>query len=268
MADAPSKSAALDPKVPNVARMYDYMLGGKENYASDRTAVEKLIELEPAVPRFARLNREFLGRAVRFVAGQGVSQFLDVGAGLPTQESVHEVARAVHPDARIAYVDNDPVVLTHSRALLGAAPNVAFVPGDIREPAGILGSSEISSLLDIGSPICVLLVAILHFVRDAEDPAGVVATLRDALAPGSYLIMSHGTAHGAPPDIVARSRDARRVYDTATAQITYREPAEVSRFLNGFSLVEPGLVHISQWRPPEPVAYEFDGFLAAVGRKD
>jgi SAM-dependent methyltransferase len=268
MADASSKPATLDPKVPNVARMYDYMLGGKENYASDRAAVDKLIELEPAVPRFARLNREFLGRAVRFVADQGVSQFLDVGAGLPTQQSVHEVARAINPDARIVYVDNDPVVLAHSRALLGAVPNVAFVQGDIREPAEILGSSEIRDMLDFGRPICVLLLAILHFVRDAEDPAGVVATFRDALAPGSYLIMSHGTAHGALPDIVAASRDARRVYDNATAQITFREPAEVGRFLDGFSLVEPGLVHISEWQPPEPVAYEFDGFLAAVGRKD
>jgi SAM-dependent methyltransferase len=268
MADALSESAALDPKVPNVARMYDYMLGGKENYASDRAAVDKLIELEPAVPRFARLNREFLGRAVRFVASQGVSQFLDVGAGLPTQQSVHEVARAINPDSRIVYVDNDPVVLAHSRALLGEVPNVAFVQGDIREPAGILGSSEIRNMLDFGRPICVLFLAILHFVRDAEDPAGVVATFLDALAPGSYLIMSHGTAHGAQPDIVAASRDARRVYDNATAQIAFREPAEVARFLDGFSLVEPGLVHISQWRPPEPLAYEFDGFLAAVGRKD
>jgi SAM-dependent methyltransferase len=268
MADAPFKSAALDPKVPNVARMYDYMLGGKENYASDRAAVEKLIELEPAVPRFARLNREFLGRAVRFVASHGVSQFLDVGAGLPTQQSVHEVARAINPDARIAYVDNDPVVLAHSRALLGAVPNVAFVQGDIRDLAGILRSPEIRNTLDIDRPIGVLLLAILHFIRDAEDPAAVVAAFRDALAPGSYLIMSHGTAHGALPDVVAASRDARRVYDNATAQITFREPAEVSRFLDGFSLVEPGLVHISQWRPPEPVAYEFDGFLAAVGRKD
>lgn len=197
-----------------------------------------------------------------------MSQFLDVGAGLPTQQSVHEVATAINPDARIVYVDNDPVVLAHSRALLGAVPNVALVQGDIREPAGILGSSEISNLLDLGSPICVLLLAILHFVRDAEDPASVLATFRDALAPGSYLIMSHGTAHGALPDIVAASRDARRVYDNATAQITFREPAEVGRFLDGFSLVEPGLVHISQWRPPEPVACEFDGFLAAVGRKD
>ena len=243
---------------------YDYPLGGKENYASDRAAVEKLIELEPAVPRSARLNREFLGRAVRFAAGQGVSQ----GAGLPTQQSVHEVARAINSDARIVYVDNDPVVLAHSRVLLGTVPNVAFVQGDIRKPAGILGSSEIHDVLDFGSPVCVLLLAILHFVRDAEDPAGLVAAFRDALPAGSYLIMSHGTAHGALPDIVAASRDARRVYDNATAQIAFREPAEVGRFLDGFSLVEPGLVHISQWRPPEPGAYEFDGFLAAVARKD
>jgi SAM-dependent methyltransferase len=262
------ESPALDPKVPNVARMYDYMLGGKENYASDRAAVEKLIELEPAVPRFARLNRDFLGRAVRFVASQGVRQFLDVGAGLPTQDSVHEVARAVNPDVRTVYVDNDPVVLAHARALLGDSEQVAVVPGDVRDAAGILGNPEVTRLLDVSRPIGVLLVAVMHFVRDSEDPERVVAAFRDALAPGSYLILSHGTAHGAPPDVVAASRAARQVYDNATAQIAYREPAEVSPLLDGFSLVEPGLVHISQWRPATPAAYEFDGFVAAVGCKD
>jgi SAM-dependent methyltransferase len=261
-------SPALDPTVPNVARMYDYMLGGKENYASDRDAVARLIEMAPAVPRFARLNREFLDRAVRFAAGQGVTQFLDVGAGLPTQRSVHEVARAVSPAARIVYVDNDPVVGAHSRALLGSAPGVAFVAGDIRDPAALIGDPEITGLLDFSQPVCVLLLAILHFVTDAEEPGRLVAAIRDALAPGSYLVMSHGTAHGAPPQVAARSGEASRVYDNATSRITYRDPAEVSRFLEGFSLVEPGLVHISQWRPPVPVPYEFDGFLAAVGRTD
>jgi hypothetical protein len=211
MADSASESPALDPRVPNVARMYDYMLGGKENYASDRAAVARLIEVAPAVPAFARHNREFLRRAVRFVAGQGVSQFLDVGAGLPTQESVHQVARALRP-------------------------------------------------------VCVLLVAILHFVTDAEDPARLVAEFRAALAPGSYLIVSHGTAHGAAPDLAARSGEASRVYDNATARIFYRDRAQVSQYLQGLSLVEPGLVHISQWRPPAPAPEEFDGFLAAVGR--
>jgi SAM-dependent methyltransferase len=268
VAESLRESSALDPTVPNVARMYDYMLGGKENYASDRAAVATLTEMAPAVPMFARLNRAFLHRAVRFAASQGVSQFLDVGAGLPTQESVHEVARTVNPAARTAYVDNDPVVAAHSRALLGSIPDVAFVAGDIRDPASLLGDREITGLLDFSRPVCVLLLAILHFVTDAEDPASLVAGFRDALAPGSYLILSHGTADGAPPQVAARSGEARRVYDNATSQITYRDPAEVSQFLEGFSLVEPGLVHISRWRPPVPAPYEFDGFLAAVGRKD
>jgi hypothetical protein len=248
--------------------MYDYMLGGKNNYASDRAAVAKLIEVTPAVPEFARHNRAFLSRAVGFAASQGVSQFLDVGSGLPTQQSVHEVARAINPAARIAYVDNDPVVAAHSLALLGGAPGITFVEGDVRDPAGLLGNKEITGLLDFSQPVCVLLLAILHFVTDAEDPAGLVAAFRDALAPGSYLIMSHGTAHGAAPQVAARSGEASRVYDNATSRMTYRDPAEVSRFLQGFSLAGPGLVHISQWRPPIQVPYKFDGFLAAVGRKD
>jgi SAM-dependent methyltransferase len=268
MAESPGESPALDPAVPNVARMYDYMLGGKENYASDRAAVAKLIEMAPAVPVFARLNRAFLQRAVRFAASQGVSQFLDVGAGLPTQESVHEVARAVNPAGRIAYADNDPVVAAHSRALLGSTPDVAFAVGDIRDPASLLGDPEITGLLDFSQPVCVLLLAILHFVTDAEEPARLVTAIRDALAPGSYVILSHGTAHGAPPQVAARSGAASRVYHNATSRITYRDPAQVSQFLEGLSLVEPGLVHVSQWRPPAPVPYEFDGFLAAVGRKD
>jgi SAM-dependent methyltransferase len=266
MAESPGESPALDPAVPNVARMYDFMLGGKENYASDRAAVAKLIEMAPAVPEFARLNRAFLRRAVRFAASQGVSQFLDVGSGLPTQESVHEVARAARPAARTVYVDNDPVVAAHSRALLGSTPGVAFALGDIRDPARLLGDPQVTGIIDFSRPVGVLLLAILHFVTDAEDPARLVAAIRDALAPGSYLIMSHGTAHGAPPQVAARSGEASRVYDNATSRITYRDPAQVSRFLEGFSLVEPGLVHVSQWRPPVPVPYEFDGFLAAVGR--
>jgi SAM-dependent methyltransferase len=268
MTDGVRESAALDPAVPNVARMYDYMLGGKENYESDRAAVARLIELAPSVPAFARHNRDFLHRAVRFVASQGVSQFLDVGAGLPTQESVHEVASAVAPAARTVYVDNDPVVLAHSRALLADTPDVAFVAGDIRDPAALLANPELTGQLDLTQPVCVLLLAILHFVTDHEEPARLVAAFRDALAPGSYLILSHGTAHGAPPRVAAVSGDAQRVYDNATSRITYRDPEVVAAMLAGFTLVEPGLVHISEWRPATPAEFEFDGFLAAVGRKD
>jgi len=266
MAEVQPGAPALDPAVPNVARMYDYMLGGKENYVSDRAAVARLTEMAPSVPMFARRNREFLRRAVQFAASQGISQFLDVGSGLPTQESVHEVAQAVDPAARTVYVDNDPVVLAHSRALLGDTPGVAVVSGDVRDPAGLLANPDVTALLDFSRPICVLLVAILHFVTDAEDPAGLVAAFRDGVAPGSYLVISHGTAHGAPPQVAARSDDAQRVYDTATSQIAYRDPEEVSPMLAGLALVEPGLVHISQWRPPAATPFEFDGFLAAVGR--
>jgi len=268
MPEASAQSPALDPNVPNVARMYDYMLGGKENYASDRAAVAKLIEMAPGVPVAARLNREFLGRAVRFVASAGVTQFLDVGAGLPTQDSVHQVAQEAAPDATVVYVDNDPVVLAHSRALVDGQARVAVVAGDVRNPAGIIADSQVRALIDFSRPVCVLLVALMHFVPDAEDPASLVAAFAAAILPGSFLIFSHATAHGAPPRVAVYSKDAERVYDRATAQVTLRDPDEVSGLLSPFTLLEPGLVHVSQWRPPVPVSYEFDAFLAAVGRRD
>src|SRR5215475_2184756 len=161
-------SPALDPMVPNVARMYDFMLGGKDNYASDREAVARLIEISPEVSIAARWNRQFLGRAVRFVAGQGVTQFLDVGAGLPTQQNVHQVAHEVAADAATLYVDNDPVVLAHANALLAGDARTAVVPGDVRDPAGILRGAEVTGLVDFARPVCLLLVAILHFVPDAD----------------------------------------------------------------------------------------------------
>jgi len=267
MANAAPESPALNPAVPNVARMYDFMLGGKENYESDRNAVRQLIGMAPDAALNAQQNRQFLGRAVRFVVSQGVTQFLDVGAGLPTQENVHEVARAVAPGARTAYVDNDPVVLSHARALLGNDQYTAVVDGDVRDPAGILADPQVRGLIDFGRPVCVLLVAILHFVPDTDDPAGLVAAFRDAVTPGSYLILSHATMDGAPPQEAARTTDAENVYDRATARLFMRDPDQVSPLLTGFSLVEPGLVHVTDWRPQAP-SRGFDAFLGAVGRKD
>jgi S-adenosyl methyltransferase len=268
MPDTAGRSPAFDTAVPNVARMYDFMLGGKDNYASDRDAVGMLLEMAPEAPLRARLNRAFLGRAVRYVAGQGVRQFLDVGAGLPTQENVHQAARAVALDARTVYVDNDPVVLTHGRALLAADPQTAVVAGDVREAAGILGDPRTRELLDFTRPICILLVAILHFVPDSDGPAGIVAAFRDAIAPGSYLILSHATMDGAPSREAARTSDAEAVYDRATAPLIMRDTGQVSQLLEGFSLVEPGLVHVTAWRPDGPSRGGFDAFLGAVGRKD
>jgi SAM-dependent methyltransferase len=259
-------SPALDPTVPNVARMYDFMLGGKDNYASDREAVARLIEISPEVSLAARWNRQFLGRAVRFVAGQGVTQFLDVGAGLPTQQNVHQVAQGVTADAATVYVDNDPVVLAHANALLAGDARTAVVAGDVRDPAGIRRDAAATGLLDFARPVCLLLVAILHFVPDTDDPAGLVAAFRDALAPGSYLILSHATMDGYPADAAADSADrAGRVYNRATSQLSMRDRAEVGGLLAGFDLVEPGLVHVTHWRPAEPPRATFDPFLGAVG---
>lgn len=267
MAEAPPESPALNSAVPNVARMYDFMLGGKENYASDRNAVSQLIEMAPGAALNARQNRQFLGRAVRFVVSQGVKQFLDVGAGLPTQENVHEVAQAVAPDAKTVYVDNDPVVLSHARALLGSDLRTAVVAGDVRDPARILASPQVRELIDFSLPVCVLLVAILHFVPDDADPAGIVSAFRDAMAPGSYLILSHSTMDGAPPREAARTADARNVYDHASARLFMRDPGQVSALLTGFSLVPPGLAHVTDWRPQE-ASHGFDAFLGVVGRRD
>jgi S-adenosyl methyltransferase len=258
----------FDVTVPNAARMYDFLLDGKDHFASDRDAVGKLLEVAPDTPRRARLNRAFMGRAVRYVAGQGVRQFLDVGAGLPTQQNVHQVAQSMAPDARTVYADNDPVVLTHARALLAVDQQTAAVEGDVREPVGILSNPQVRELLDFTRPVCVLLVAILHFVPDSADPAGIVATFRDAIVPGSYLIVSHATAEGAPPQELARTGEVHAVYDRSSTPIIFRGTSQIMPMLEGFSLVEPGLVPIMAWRPEVPASSRFAAFLGAVGRKD
>jgi SAM-dependent methyltransferase len=179
---------------------------------------------------------------------------------------VHQVAQAVTPDVVTVYVDNDPVVLAHANALLASDPRTAVVAGDVRDPAGILRDAEATGLLDFARPVGLLLVAILHFVPDADDPAALVAAFRDALAPGSYLILSHATMDGYPEQAAADSASrAGRIYDRSTSQLSMRDPAEVARLLSGFDLVDPGLVHVTHWRPSEPPRPTFDPFLAAVG---
>ncbi len=267
MPDPNGRLAGFDAEAPNVARMYDFMLGGKDNYACDRQAVGMLTQMAPEAPLRARQNREFLGRAVRYVAGQGVSQFLDVGAGLPTQDNVHQVARMAVPDARTVYVDNDPVVLAHARALLSTDSGTTVVAGDVREPVAILGDPQTRAQLDFARPVCVLLVAVLHFVPDSDLPDRIVAAFRDAIAPGSYLILSHASMDGAPPAEAARVGDAEAVYEQATAPLIMRDTKQVTALLDGFSVVDPGIVHVTDWRSAAP-SRGFDAFLAAVGRKD
>jgi hypothetical protein len=246
-ADA-SPAPELHPEVPNVARMYDYYLGGKDNYAADREAAQQSFAAatEAGVRGASLQNRAFLGRAVRHLARDlGIRQFLDIGAGLPTMNNVHEVAHTIVPDARVVYVDNDPVVIAHARDMLHGVRGATIVRGDLRDPAGILADPALRSVLDFGAPIAVLLVAVLHFISDDEDPRGIVAALMDAVPPGSYLVVSHVSA-----DQHSRVVEAESAYADASARLRFRTRAEVAAMLTGFRLVNPGeLVWTPRWHP-------------------
>jgi SAM-dependent methyltransferase len=243
VADLPEE---LDITVPNTARIYDYLLGGKDHFQADRRAADKLVSLVPAVPRQVQENRGFLRRAVRYLAAEGVSQFLDIGVGLPTRGAVHEVAHEVNREARVVYVDYDPVVVLHGNVLLAEPDRSIVVCGDVRDPAAIFADEAVSAHLDFTQPVAVFLMAILHFVPAADDPYGLVATIKDALAPGSYLALSHVTRDNVPDDL---AEQAIRLYDNASARLNPRTRDEVTRFFDGFEIVPPGIVHDSDWRP-------------------
>ncbi|WP_432934482.1 SAM-dependent methyltransferase [Microbispora sp. CA-135349] len=259
--------SGFDPNVPNAARMYDYFLGGKDNFPADRAAAEQVIRHVPEVTLRIRENREFLVRAVRFLAGQGVRQFLDIGAGLPTQPNVHQVAAEHVPDAKTVYVDNDPQVLAHARALLADSPQVRVVEGDLRRPKEILSHPEVRDHLDLGKPVAVLLVAIVHFLPDSDEPRRLIREIREELAPGSYLVMSHV----AVDDRQEQASRVERIYRGASAQFVARRSDEVTPFFEGLDLVEPGLVNLHEWRPEhdafDPRLLKFKTyFLCGVGR--
>ena len=255
----------IDTTKAHPARMYDFYLGGKDNYAADKEAAVEVIRRAPEIRDIARVNRDFLGRAVRFLAGEaGIRQFLDIGTGIPTAGNVHEVAHRVAPDASVVYVDNDPIVNTHATALLTGAGTTGIVLADLRDPRAILSHPTTRRLLDFGEPVALLLIAVLHFVRDAEDPAGIVATLRDALPPGSYLALSHVTGDFRS----AAATDAMGVYNNATSSVTLRSHDQVSAFFAGFDLIEPGLVQSPLWRPDGPLPRNMDKLwiYGGVGR--
>jgi S-adenosyl methyltransferase len=259
----------IDTGRPHPARMYDYYLGGRDNYEVDREAAQRVIDLVPDIVPMAKANRAFMHRAVRFTAESGVRQFIDIGTGIPTAPNTHQVAQGVSPDVRVAYVDNDPIVATHAGAHLLGAPNTGFFLGDLRDPQSILGHPTIGELIDLDLPVALMLVAILHFIRDDEDPAGLVAAYRDALPKGSHLILSHATHDFHPPE--TGSEDANDVYrqSKATATVTVRPHAQVLRFFDGFDVVDPGLVQPPLWRPDgrEPTARELShiSFYGGVG---
>jgi len=253
----------IDTHRPHPARIYDYLLGGKDNYEVDREAGDLLAASAPEVRIGVQANRAFLRRAVRYVVGSGVRQILDVGTGLPTSPNVHEVAQEIAPDVRIAYVDNDPIVNTYANALLSRSAATSVVLADLRDPRAVLDHPDVRRVIDFEEPVALLLVAVLHFLTDAEQPEQVVATLRDALPAGSFLVLSHATG-----DFADRS-DAQAVYRGATATLNLRSHAEVERFFAGFELVEPGLAQAPFWRPdaPPPSRSGEIGFYGGVARK-
>ncbi|WP_046731081.1 SAM-dependent methyltransferase [Streptomyces humi] len=256
-------SVEIDTSKPHPARIYDYLLGGKDNYEVDRQAADRLAAVAPEVFIGVRANRAFLQRAVRHVVDSGVRQILDVGTGLPTSPNIHEVAQKLAPDVRVAYVDNDPIVKAHGDALLSRSGSTSIVLADLRDPQSVVDHPDVRRVIDFGRPVALFLVAILHFVRDEEEPERIVATLRDALPAGSFLVLSHATA-----DFADRS-DAQAVYNNATATMNLRSRDRIERFFEGFDLVEPGLAQVPFWRPDTtpPPGSEQIGFYGAVAVK-
>jgi O-methyltransferase involved in polyketide biosynthesis len=261
----PGSAAEFDTSVAHPARVYDYWLGGKDNYAADREAAEQVIAANPHVLAGVRANRAFLGRAVRYLAGEaGIRQFLDIGTGLPTADNTHEVAQQVAPACRIVYVDNDPIVLAHARALLTSTPQgaTAYVQADLRDPGKIV--REAAATLDFSQPVAVMLLMILQYIPDPDDPWGIVARLLDAVPPGSYLAVSD-TASDIDAEVVAES--ARR-YNQRLGPVrqTRRTRAEFARFFEGLDLVEPGVVPLPRWLALASPSQRIPAY-AAVGRK-
>ena len=263
----------VDSTIPNIARIYDYLLGGKDNFASDRAAAGRFLEVVPDIAAIAADNRAFLGRAIRYLAGEaGIRQFLDLGGGLPTRSNVHQIAQQVAPDARVAYVDYDPVVVRHGEALLANGSNVAMAHADLTQPATVLDEPEVRRVLDLSQPVAVICTATLHFVPDEARPHAVIAEYRDQVAAGSYLVLSHAATHipeRAPAEAAAGADAAAGVYRQASAQLHLRTPADIRRFFDGFELVEPGVVWMSQWRPVTGTrpAGRLESLYAAVGHK-
>ncbi|MGA4989558.1 SAM-dependent methyltransferase [Nonomuraea bangladeshensis] len=261
-----SAPPGINPNIPHSARVYDYWLGGKDNFEADRRVAEATMAAVPGVRESARNNRAFLGRAVRHLTRLGVRQFLDLGTGIPSQGNTHEVAQAEAPESRVVYVDNDPIVMTHARALLTSTEEgrTAYLEADVRDPAAILEHPEVREIIDFSQPVALMMVAILMHISDADDPAGLVKAYADALPTGGYLVLSHLTLDLVPP------RTAEDYLAATAHQAMHRTPRtgeQIARYFDGFDLVEPGLVAVSEWHdtplfPDEP-AWMYGG----VGRK-
>jgi hypothetical protein len=233
------------PDIPSAARVYDYLLGGKDNYPADRAVAESMIAQLPNVQLAVQWNRAFLRRVVRYLIGEaGVRQIVDIGAGLPTEGNTHEIAQDADPSARVVYVDHDPVVLAHARSMLHNVPNTAIIEQDLLAPGEILADPALRELIDFGEPTAFLFLSILHFVADEDDPAGLIAALLDPFPAGSHVAISHAT-----PDTVPDVNDVERVFDEATEQAHVRSRAAISKLVAGLDIIEPGLAWPPEWRP-------------------
>jgi hypothetical protein len=264
-------SASIDTSVAHPARRYDYWLGGKDNFQADRDSADAVAAAWPAIRTAVLENRGFLRRAVSFLAGEmGVRQFLDVGTGLPTANNVHDVAQGIAPQSRIVYVDNDPLVLVHARALLTSSPEgvTAYIDADLHEPEKILNDSELQATLDFSEPVALMLLAVLHFLPDGDDPYAIVARLVDALPPGSYLVLSHSTFDPLDEPTAAK---LGAIGASSVPPFAARTKDQVSRFFTGLEILEPGIVSVADWRAeqepqPRPTPAEV-GWYGAVARK-
>jgi hypothetical protein len=256
----------IDTQTAHPARRYNYWLGGKDHFAADRASGDAMAAAFPAVRLAALENRAFMRRAVRYLTREaGVRQFLDIGTGIPAPNNTHEIAQAIAPESRVVYVDNDPIVLSHARALLNSSPEgaTAYIEADLRDPERILSDPYVRKVLDFSEPVALLMIAILHFIPDGDDPYRAVGQLADAMPSGSYLVASHTTADFATPEMVAaaRAQPAPGVY--------VRSREEFGRFFEGMSLLPPGIVSTVEWRPedepgPRPTPVEASFYAAAA----
>jgi hypothetical protein len=244
-------SDRVDTSVAHPARRYNYWLGGKDHFAADRASGDAIEAAMPSIRTMALENRRFLGRAARLLARRGVRQFLDIGTGIPAPGNTHEVVQAVDPTCRIVYVDNDPIVLSHARALCTSAPagTVAYLDADLRDPRSILDHRDLKATLDLNAPIGLMLVAVLHFIRDDEDPKGIVRTLLDALPPGSYVAATHATWEYLPAEVIAKLTQAN-----PDGRFAARDGAQFAALFDGVEYLEPGLSSVAHWHAEEEPA--------------
>jgi S-adenosyl methyltransferase len=256
----------VDVTVPNAARQYDYLLGGYHNFAIDREFAERAEQIYPGIRRGGYANREFLGRAVRWLARAGIRQFLDIGSGIPTLGNVHEIAEQEAPEARVMYVDIDPIAVAHARAILSGHPRVKVLQADLRRPIDIMDHPDVTGLLDFSKPVAVVLAAVLHFIPEAADPYAIVGQLRDAVVSGSYIAVSHMTW---VPELAKAQATVQQMSQQTPTPVQFRSREQIAQLLTGLDIVEPGLVPVLDWHPDpsEGTSEPWPTLLVAVGRK-